>query len=52
MYSEQNKWLDAFSMVPFEDKSGAWKPRYYQEIAASQQTLPAMVHSYDFLFVI
>jgi type I restriction enzyme R subunit len=27
MYSEQNKWLDAFSMVPFEDKSGAWKPR-------------------------
>ncbi len=35
MYSEQNKWLDAFSMVPFEDKSGAWKPRYYQEIAVN-----------------
>ncbi len=35
MYSEQNKWLDAFSTVPFEDKSGAWKPRYYQEIAVN-----------------
>lgn len=26
-------WRDKFSSVPFENKSGTWQPRYYQEIA-------------------
>ncbi|MDA9951946.1 DEAD/DEAH box helicase family protein [Chitinophagales bacterium] len=26
-------WRDKFSSIPFEDKSGTWQPRYYQEIA-------------------
>jgi len=33
VYSEQNEWRDKFNSIPFEDKSGTWKPRYYQEIA-------------------
>ncbi|WP_202752594.1 EcoAI/FtnUII family type I restriction enzme subunit R [Bathymodiolus thermophilus thioautotrophic gill symbiont] len=41
VYGEQDKCLDAFSKVPFEDKSGTWKPRYYQEIAVNK-TLEAI----------
>ena len=33
-YSEE--WRDKFSKVPFEDKSGTWKPRYYQELAINR----------------
>jgi len=33
VYSDQNKWRDKFNSIPFEDKSGTWQPRYYQEIA-------------------
>jgi type I restriction enzyme R subunit len=33
VYSDQNEWRDKFSSIPFEDKSGTWQPRYYQEIA-------------------
>jgi len=29
-------WRDKFSSVPFEDKSGTWQPRYYQEIAVNR----------------
>jgi type I restriction enzyme R subunit len=29
-------WRDNFSSVPFEDKSGTWQPRYYQEIAVNR----------------
>ena len=41
VYGEQDKCLDAFSKVSFEDKSGTWKPRYYQEIAVNK-TLEAI----------
>ena len=34
-------WRKAFSNIPFEDKSGTWKPRYYQEIAV-RNTLEAV----------
>lgn len=32
-FAEQDDWRDRFTEVPFEDKSGAWQPRYYQDIA-------------------
>lgn len=35
-YSEQNKWREEFANVPFEDKSGTWQLRYYQEIAVQR----------------
>lgn len=34
-------WRDHFSSVPFEDKSGTWQPRYYQEISI-KRTLEAV----------
>jgi type I restriction enzyme R subunit len=36
-----NVWRDKFSSIPFEDKSGTWQPRYYQEIAVNR-TLEAI----------
>lgn len=35
-FSDQNKWRDLFSTIPFEDKSGTWQPRFYQEIAINR----------------
>ncbi|WP_324171882.1 EcoAI/FtnUII family type I restriction enzme subunit R [Sulfurimonas sp.] len=32
-YSDQNLWREKFASIPFENKSGTWQPRYYQEIA-------------------
>ena len=32
----QNEWREKFSSVPFEDKSGTWQLRYYQEIAVNK----------------
>lgn len=32
-FAVQNEWREKFAAVPFEDKSGAWQLRYYQEIA-------------------
>src|SRR5690554_3531155 len=32
-FAEQNEWREKFANVPFEDKSGTWQLRYYQEIA-------------------
>jgi len=32
-YSDQNEWREKFTSIPFENKSGTWQPRYYQEIA-------------------
>ncbi len=32
-FAVQNEWREKFSSVPFEDKSGSWQLRYYQEIA-------------------
>ncbi|MCK8521938.1 DEAD/DEAH box helicase family protein [Aquimarina sp. D1M17] len=39
-------WRDNFSSVPFEDKSGTWQPRYYQEIAI-KKTLEAIAQGKD-----
>lgn len=39
-------WRDKFSSVPFEDKSGTWQPRYYQEIAV-KNTLEAIAQNKD-----
>ncbi len=32
-FAIQNEWREKFSSIPFEDKSGSWQMRYYQEIA-------------------
>ena len=40
-YSVQNKWREKFAKVPFEDKSGTWQLRYYQELAV-KNTLEAL----------
>lgn len=35
VYSDQNEWRNKFAAIPFEDRSGTWQPRYYQEIAVN-----------------
>lgn len=35
-FAEKNEWLEKFAQVPFEDKSGSWQLRYYQEIAVQR----------------
>jgi len=45
-FANQNEWREKFAGVPFEDKGGNWKPRYYQEIAV-QKTLEAIAHGRD-----
>jgi type I restriction enzyme, R subunit len=37
-------WREKFADVPFEDKSGSWQLRYYQEIAV-QKTLEAIANN-------
>lgn len=39
-------WREKFSAVPFEDKSGTWQLRYYQEIAVNN-TLEAIANHKD-----
>jgi len=39
-------WRDNFSSIPFEDKSGTWQPRYYQEIAI-KRTLESIAQGKD-----
>ena len=39
-------WRDKFTSVPFEDKSGTWQPRYYQEIAI-KRTLESIAQGKD-----
>lgn len=34
-FAVQNEWREKFSTVPFEDKSGSWQLRYYQELAVN-----------------
>jgi type I restriction enzyme R subunit len=36
IHAEQNQWRDAFHHIPFEDRSGAQPPRFYQEIAVNK----------------
>jgi len=43
-YSDQNDWREQFATVPFEDKSGTWQLRYYQEIAV-KNTLEAIAQN-------
>lgn len=45
-FAEQNNWRELFANVPFEDKSGSWQLRYYQEIAV-QKTVEAIAQSKD-----
>jgi type I restriction enzyme R subunit len=45
-FAEQNDWREKFANVPFEDKSGSWQLRYYQEIAV-QRTVEAIAQSKD-----
>lgn len=40
-FSDQNVWREKFAAVPYEDKSGTWQLRYYQEIAV-RNTLEAI----------
>jgi type I restriction enzyme R subunit len=35
-FSEANEWRNQFAAVPYEDKGGAWQPRYYQQVAADR----------------
>lgn len=35
-FGEKNEWRENFAAVPFEDKSGSWQLRYYQEIAVNK----------------
>ncbi len=42
-YSDQNTWREKFAGVPFEDRSGTWHLRYYQEIAVNN-TLEAIAN--------
>jgi type I site-specific restriction endonuclease len=39
-------WREKFANVPFEDKSGSWQLRYYQEIAV-QRTVEAIAQNKD-----
>ncbi|WP_209329441.1 EcoAI/FtnUII family type I restriction enzme subunit R [Lunatimonas salinarum] len=39
-------WREKFAHVPFEDKSGSWQLRYYQEIAV-QRTVEAIAQGKD-----
>jgi len=43
---QASAWRDKFSSIPFEDKSGTWQPRYYQEIAV-RNTLESIAQGKD-----
>ena len=43
-FSIQNEWREKFASIPFEDKSGSWELRYYQEIAV-KNTLEAVANN-------
>jgi type I restriction enzyme R subunit len=43
---QAEQWRDKFSSIPFEDKSGTWQPRYYQEIAV-KKTLESIANNKD-----
>ena len=43
-FTVQNEWRERFAAVPFEDKSGSWQLRYYQEIAV-KNTLEAIANN-------
>ncbi len=39
-------WREKFASIPFDDKSGTWQPRYYQEIAI-KNTMEAIAQGKD-----
>ncbi|WP_281637047.1 EcoAI/FtnUII family type I restriction enzme subunit R [Flavobacterium marginilacus] len=43
-FAVQNEWRERFSSIPFEDKSGSWQLRYYQELAVNR-TLEALANN-------
>jgi type I site-specific restriction endonuclease len=43
-FSDQNTWRDKFNAVPYEDKSGSWQLRYYQELAV-KNTMEAIAQN-------
>lgn len=43
---QSEKWRNAFWSIPFEDRSGTWSPRYYQEIAV-RNMLNAVANNED-----
>ena len=45
-YSEANQWRDRFADIPFEDRSGTWEARYYQQNAI-QHVLEAICEGRD-----
>ena len=45
-FSQQNEWRDKFAEIPFEDKSGTWQLRYYQELAVNK-ALEAIANNQD-----
>jgi len=49
-FAEQNDWREKFANVPFEDKSGTWQLRYYQEIAV-QRALEVVASGKDKLLL-
>jgi type I restriction enzyme R subunit len=44
LYNPANQWRIQFAEVPYEDKSGTWQLRYYQEIAV-RNTLEAIANN-------
>ncbi|MCD6433699.1 MAG: DEAD/DEAH box helicase family protein [Sulfurimonas sp.] len=49
-YGEIDEWRDKFSSIPFENRSGTWQPRYYQEIAV-KKTLEAVAKNQNRLLL-
>ena len=45
-FATPNAWRDRFAAIPFEDTSGHWQPRYYQDIAIDR-TLEAIAAGKD-----
>jgi type I restriction enzyme, R subunit len=35
-FAKENEWRDRFATMPYPDKTGSWKIRYYQEIAVER----------------
>ena len=35
-YTDSNEWRDKFARIPYEDRSGTWQLRYYQELAVNK----------------
>jgi type I restriction enzyme R subunit len=46
VFAVQNEWREKFASIPFEDKSGSWQLRYYQELAVNK-SLEAIANYQD-----